>query len=124
MDLVVRILGSVSRATDVGNIVDWNVGTVTVNLSLSSERQHLSGNTFNWGKLDEQVSSLGAQLVFACKSRDQMLAFGDEVVDALMPRSSSRGSIRYAVGQGSSYQKAWYKASRDSDVLQGMLTLS
>ncbi len=119
-----RISASVSRDSEVGNIVDLNVTTVTLNLSLSSG-DHLQWNKLDWGKLDEQVSALGAQLIFGCESRDQLLAFAGSVVDALMPRSSARDSIRYAVtDQGSADQEVWYKASRDSDVLQGMSTVS
>ncbi len=112
----------VSHATSrkIGNIVDLNVTTVTVNVSLSSDDQHLWGSKFDWRKLDEQVSSLGTQLVFGCESRDQLLAFAGSVVDALMPHSSAQDSIRYAVGRGGE----WCNASRDSDILIGMAIVS
>lgn len=115
---------SVLRKNGVGSIVDLKVAAVTVDVSSSSDDQHLWESKFDWVKLDEQVSALGAQLVFGCESRDQLLAFADKVVDPLMPRSSARDSIGYAVGKGSQYEREWYKASRDSDILQGMSTIS
>lgn len=96
-------------------VVAFDVMNVMIDLN------HLpdSWSAFNWSELDKQISLLDpSRLVFGCASRGHMLMFGAEVVDVLMPRACARDSVRYAV----LYNGWWHKASRDSDVLQGMLT--
>lgn len=79
---------------------------------------------FDWLKIDHQLALLKpARLVFGFRSRDHMLAFDNEVSDALMPRASIHGSVVYALSCEQLWCRFWYKASQDPDVPRGTLAV-
>lgn len=105
----------------IGEVTVLHVTEVTINLGDLPEFQSVPWKAFDWLEFDKQISLLNpTRLIFAFGSRDHMLTFGEDIVDALMPRASAQGSIRYALRDK---WDMWYKTSRDSDVLQGMLTV-
>lgn len=104
-----------------GVIVDLDVTDVTVNLGLA-HGQDRWWKTFDWRDLEKQISLLSPnRIVFGFRSRGDMLIFGDEVENTLMRHVSARGMIRYAI-RDESDKHMWFKASHDSDNLQGMST--
>lgn len=104
-----------------GDIVDLDVTDVTVNLGLAHGHDRW-WNTFDWCEFERQVSLLNpSRVVFGFKSREHMLVFGNEVEDMAIRHVSARGIIRYAI-RDEEDKHMWFKASRNSDSLQGMLT--
>ncbi len=110
---------AVSEAGPHGNALFLDVKDAIVDRSYVSD-YNARWKVLDWHKLDEQVALLDpTQFVFIFKSREHMLAFGDDVIDVSMPRASACGSLRYAVKrQGAVWD--YYKVSRDSEALQGI----
>lgn len=107
------------------------VTSVVVNLSHLSDAQGVEWESIDWRKFLIQVSFLHViRIVLGFRSRNHMLAFENNAVDALIPPISpdtSRivdssippsfpdASFRYAL----LHKYGWSKASRDSEVQQG-----
>lgn len=105
-----------------GEIPVLDVAVITVDLRVAKSGHDKNWwKTFEWHKLDENISTLNpTRLVFVFGSKDDIVPFGAEVADISMGHASAHGSIRYAVA----HRGGLYKASRDSDILQGAFTIS